>query len=386
MASHQIISRPRLRIMHLIDDDGAGGGPVVVCNLMTYLSNYHDQIAAYGGDGLIAALCKQRGWDGHKLPFRRKSFLFVAFFPFVKLLRAKRPDVLINHGPFAGPMGAIAARCAGIRHVIYIPQFPSFYTDWDLLRIIRNRLVELIACNYSSRVVVNSKGNFYQYLVRRLLDGKKSQIIHNAVGPEKIASADERLALRNKFGWSDDCCHVVSVGRLADQKCLHWLLESWKIVEQSNAAARLWIVGGGDEEAHLKHLSSTLGLKFCSFMGSQKNGHHFIGAADIVAMTSLYEGHANVPLEALVNGRPIVASDVDGICDTIRSGIDGFLVPAGDVRSFANRLIELIQSAEKRSALGAQARIRALDFHPNNIYPSYLALLDDLIEESHKPI
>jgi glycosyltransferase involved in cell wall biosynthesis len=272
-----------------------------------------------------------------------------------------------------------ALRIAGVRRSIYIAGWPAFYTDWDLWRVIRNRLCEAIPCHSCNRVVVLSRGSWYQYSIRRLGDGKL-RLIHNGVDLERVPSPAQTRSLRETNRWDDQFCHVVSVGRLADQKCVDWLLRSWRIVQEKRSDARLWIVGDGQEEAALHRLAKDLEIGgTCAFLGSQPNGFEYVAAADIVAMTTLYEGHALLPLEAMASGRPIVASDVDGVRDSIRDGAEGFLVPPGEIEAFAEKLLLLIEDPALRKRMGDAGRLRAPDFSVAHSTRKYSLLIEEVL-------
>ena len=260
--------------------------------------------------------------------------------------------------------------------MIYITHFPSFYVDFDPYRVLRNHIAERIPCRLAKRVIPLSEGNKYQYLIRRLAPDEKFTVINNSFDSSRIPDAESIQRVRMEHGWLDKECHVVSVGRLADQKRVDWLLKSWKIVVEQHYPARLWIIGDGPEEQDLKRLALDLKLgDSCHFLGP-RNGIDYIAAADVVVMSTLFEGHANVPLEAMACGKPIVANDVDGVRDSFSDGVEGFLVPPADIGTFASRLIELILDPQLRATMGAHGRERVKAFDPT----IKLKQLLDLIE------
>lgn len=364
---------------------------MIVANHLALMANYFDLSAIHGSAGRVAQACEKLGIPHWELPIDRAAALPVSFFTLVTTLRHIAPDVVILHGQWAGPVGALAARLAGIARMIYICHWPSFYSDWDIPRVIRNRICEAIPCRLSARVVTNSRGNWYQYLIRRLAPLEKLRIIHNGISPANLPAPSRRAEIRRQHQWDESLCHVVSVGRLADQKCVDWLLKSWRIVISQNRKAKLWIVGDGPDLQHLKQLASDLQIKdSCFFLGAQPSGIDYIAAADIVAMTTIYEGHANVPLEAMACGKPLVANDVDGVNDSFRDGVEGFLVPPGDVELFAKRLLKLIEDESLRKQMGESGKLRSEEFLLSKIVAQYCALIDEVLAEkvnfSHNPI
>jgi glycosyltransferase involved in cell wall biosynthesis len=353
---------PRPKVCHIIHNDGPGGGPVVIVDQLAATGGDFELSVIHGGRGKVADYCEGAGIPHWQVAIDRKTTVPLGFFQLIAALRRASPDLAILHGQWAGPVSAAALRVAGVRRSIYIAGWPAFYTDWDLWRVIRNRLSEAIPCHWCDRVVVLSQGNWYQYSLRRLGAGKL-RLIHNGVDLSRVPSPHQVRSVRETHGWDDRHCHVVSVGRLADQKCLDWLLRSWRIVQERHPDARLWIVGSGPEEPALHRLAKELDIAgTCAFLGSRPNGFDYVAASDIVAMTSLYEGHALLPLEAMAAARPIVASDVDGVRDSIRDGAEGFLVPPAEIEAFAQKLLSLIGDPVLRKKMGEAGRLRAPEF------------------------
>lgn len=344
----------RPRVAHLVHCDGDGGGPVSISRTLKYFHATQDQFVLAGGRGRIHALAQQLGIPFYQLPLETKGrALTVGFWKLLHRLRVLKPDVLVVHGQWGGPLGALAGRLTGVPRIIYVARWPSFYTSWDLLRVIRNHLAERIPCRLSDWTVTLSESNRYQYFLRRhVKDDERLLMIPNAISVEDRPTPDQVAHFRQQQGWSDDCCHVVSVGRLTDQKRVMWLIKSWPEVVNRCPQARLWIIGEGPRRPFLEGLAKTLKITgSCRFLGEQP-GIMSVAAADIVAMTSVYESRGNVAMEAMLCGKPVVASDVDGIRDTIRHDIDGFLVQAGNVSEFSTRLIRLIETPTLRRVVG----------------------------------
>jgi len=318
-----------------------------------------------------------------QLPVESPRKLIAGFPMLVLALRRTRPDVLILHGQWGGPIGALAARLAGVKKIVYVARWPSFYTDWDLFRLIRNFIAERIPCKLADRVVVLCTSSFYQYFQRHLAGEEKLRIIPNPIDIDQLPTAAAAAKVREKHGWSNDHVNVVSVGRISTQKRIDWLLKSWRIVQRERPDARLWIVGDGELMDQCTGLAASLGIdSTCRFLGAQANGWDYIAAADIVAMTSMYEGRANTILEAMAAGRPIVASEVDGVRDSVSHGVEALLVRPGDIEKFAESLIALIDHPNLRSQLGRRGAHRVRDFNLRTIMRQYDEMIEELLAET----
>jgi glycosyltransferase involved in cell wall biosynthesis len=88
--------------------------------------------------------------------------------------------------------------------------------------------------------------------------------------------------------------------------------------------------------------------------------------------------------EAMASGKPVVASDVDGIRDALRDGEEGFLVPPGDIEGFADRLLTLIRDPALRDAMGRKGRVAARRYAAEAVMPQYERLLLELTAEPRR--
>jgi len=382
---HSLIRSPsskRLfkRIVHLLYEDGPGGGPATVERHIKYYYKYFDIVLLHGGRGKTVEYCQQEGVRTVQLPIDRIWKLCFGWIPLFYQLWKLKPDLLIVHGQWAGPLGALVGKLAGVKRMIYIAHWPAFYTDWDLYRVIRNHIVEAIPVTLCNKVICISPGNMYQYQIRFPKQLDKLIHISNPFDLTDEPTMEDAAQLRTQFGWREDHINVVAVGRIATQKHFEWLLESWVIVQREVPEARLWIVGGGEEEKLMHALAKELAItSTCTFLGSQKNGLRFINASDIVAMTTLYEGHANIPMEAHFCGKPIVANAVDGVRESINDGKDGFLVDAGDTGTFSERLITLCRSKELREKMGAAGRKNVERFSMDKVMVRYSGIIQEIL-------
>jgi glycosyltransferase involved in cell wall biosynthesis len=81
-----------------------------------------------------------------------------------------------------------------------------------------------------------------------------------------------------------------------------------------------------------------------------------LSAFDLSVFPSLWEGTPLTAFESLASGRPIVATDADGLLDVLTDGVDARIVPKRDARALADAIVSLIDHPEERARLAAGAR------------------------------
>lgn len=166
---------------------------------------------------------------------------------------------------------------------------------------------------------------------------KKFHRIYNPVDALRIST----LAMDGKDLFEGRGPHLVSVARLHRQKGFDILLNSLSRVRKSYPDISLTILGDGELRADLESMAKKLELDGCvRFLGFINNPYPYIKVADIFVLSSRYEGFANVLLESLALGTPVIATDCPGgNRELIIDGINGWLAPNDDQAGLAETIL-----------------------------------------------
>lgn len=203
---------------------------------------------------------------------------------------------------------------------------------------------------------------------------ERTRVVYNGVAPESFPAADWDAKQQPTVSW---------VGRIDPIKDLETLVRSFTTVTAAAPEARLKLFGPvpkGNEEyaAKVRRLVDELNLGgSVSFEGPIKPAHRAYHAADVVALSSISEGFPYVAIEAMMCGRPVVATQVGGVGEAV--GDYGRMVDPRAPQAFGSALTELLTDAPLRRRLGAGARERALDlFTLSRMYDGYRGLYSEL--------
>lgn len=158
---------------------------------------------------------------------------------------------------------------------------------------------------------------------------------------------------------------LITVARLLERKGIHTILEA--LAKPSRLPVQLQIIGTGPYEARLRELVNELHLadrvSFLGFVPNEKLPAYY-RSADIFVLPSATESFGLVFAEAMACGLPIIASNVGGIPETVRDGIDGLLCPPDDPMALRGNLVRLMSDFGAREEISQSQRQRILRYYP----------------------
>jgi glycosyltransferase involved in cell wall biosynthesis len=192
------------------------------------------------------------------------------------------------------------------------------------------------------------------------LPASKVEVVYNPMVEDDLA---ERAAEAVDHPWfaSGEPPIVLACARLVEQKDYPALLEAFAIVREKTPA-RLFVLGDGPMRKELDDHVKRAGLTdHVCFFGFDKNPLKYMARAHLLMHASRAEGLPGSLIQTMACGTPVVSTDCDfGPREVIAEpGVDGFLVPVGDVRALAAGALRLLADPQLRRSVGARARASA---------------------------
>jgi glycosyltransferase involved in cell wall biosynthesis len=211
--------------------------------------------------------------------------------------------------------------------------------------------------------MVPSRIEFEETRHESFLKSALGHVVPNGVD-HSLFRPRNRGRVRSELGLSKGLLFV-SAGRLDREKAMHNAIRALAALGAGGAEARLVIIGSGPEREPLGRLARSLGLDTrVIFVGTQPHevvAKYFAAADMFLFPTERAEAAPLVLPQAMACAAPTVASDIGGIPEVVlRSGVNGLLVPPGDVRALAKAMRTLVGNEELRWQLGEAARHRVL--------------------------
>lgn len=184
----------------------------------------------------------------------------------------------------------------------------------------------------------------------------KSKIIQNPVNVKCLA---DDTNIKKK---------IVAVGRLVPQKNHQLLIKAFSIFQKLHKEYHLYIYGSGDLLDELKKLTIQKDVKnFVHFEGFCQDVHEKIKDAEQFILSSDYEGMPNALMEAMMMGLPCISTNYNGVRDIIFDGINGLLVPLGDVSSLGRAMCRLSDDEKLQKKLRRGARLKSEEWKTERI-------------------
>jgi len=223
-------------------------------------------------------------------------------------------------------------------------------------------------------VVAVSEEIYRDLRASRMPEGRFSQIDNGISVP--LVDAHQKDQIRAEWNLAAGEKLVVQIGRLAKSKRNALLLKAVAGLS-SNIAARVILVGDGEERAGLAEYARSVGIdRRIIFAGYRRDAVAVMAAADVLAITSNKEGLPIVLLEAMALGCPIIATAVGAIPQVLSPGC-AWIVPVDDDAALVRALREALGDSSAAKARAAEAKAVFLERHARDLMGrKYLSLYE----------
>jgi len=347
----------RPRVVQLLATGGTGGAQESVVALLLHMDRSRFE---------VEAVCLADGRTVHRL---RELGIGVTVIPpkddestvreLAAYLRRREIDLLHAHLFRAELLGTRAAQTAGTPVVVATAHSSRVRSPADIaaLAAVTPSIDRLIAPSGAVAAKVRAEGR----------GAAEITVVPNGVDLDRFSphrSSQEMAEVRASLGIPPGAFLIGVVARLEPEKGHRYLLEALPPILDAVPDAWLLLVGEGSQTDALRAQAGSLALparQKVVVAGFQTDVGAVTQALDVAVLPSLREAQGLVLLEAMAAGRPVVASAVGGIPETVRDGVDGVLVPPADPDALAAAIIRLAGDAQLRDRLAAAGRRRVED-------------------------
>jgi len=299
----------------------------------------------------------------------------------LKEIDRQQTDILHLHGYGATTFGRLAAKMRGIPAILHEH---ANLTDTPWFQKVADRLL----APATDLAIAVSKSTADFVIQARQMPPERVKVVYLGVPLEefsRVRSIEEVIEARRELGVEPDDFVVGSVTRLHDSKGNSYLVDAAQQVIRERPQARFFLFGEGPLRPELEAQAAALGLgdRFV-FGGFTRDVARTVSAFDATVFPSLWEGTPLTVFENLAMGKPIVATDADGLLDVLTHERDALIVPKRDAAALARAMVHLIDSPDERARLSVHARIAGAQYDIAAFVRKMERLYDLLHEVSRK--
>jgi len=272
----------------------------------------------------------------------------------LKVIDRQQTDILHLHGYGATTFGRVAGWMRGIPTILH-EHANLTDTPWF------QKIADKALAPATDIAIAVSKSTADFVVGARQMPAERVKVVYLGVPLEEftpIRPAADVAAARSELGIQPQELAIGTVTRLHESKGNAYLIEAAARVVSERPAARFFLVGEGPLLPDLQAQAARLGLgdRFV-FGGFQRDVARTLSAFDLSVFPSLWEGTPITAFEALAMGKPIVATDADGLLDILTDTHDAMIGPRRDAGALAAKIVWAIDHPDHRARLGAAARV-----------------------------
>jgi glycosyltransferase involved in cell wall biosynthesis len=383
------------RILRIINRLNIGGPTYNVAMLTKHLSPQYETLLVAGmkddSEADSAYILQNLGITPHYLPNMYRNIHPIHDIPsyqqICQLIRDFKPDIVHTHAAKAGALGRLAAHRCKVPVILHTFHGHVFHSYFGAAKTQLYIEIERYLAKRSSRIIAISEGQKRELSQEyRICPASHINVVPLGFDLSKFQTdqAQKRSQFRQQYQLHDDEIAIGIVGRLVPIKNHALFIRAFQqVYQQTRRRIRAFIIGDGELRNELQQIAlepiaqparaqsqiQQAPIVFTSWITDIDRAY---AGLDIVALSSLNEGTPVSLIEAQAAGKAIVATDVGGVRDVVKSGHSAFISPSKQIDLFAQHLLQLVENAELRHSLGQNGKQQVQDKY------SYQRLVNDM--------
>src|ERR1700676_1271978 len=334
-----------------------------------------DQIKALEADGHnVTAVCAPGPWvesvrsagvNVETVPMEREIAPFRdmrSITALARLFRRHKFDVVHTHTPKAGLIGPLAARLAGIPHVVHTIHGLLFHDRMPRSRQAIFWVPEKVTATFCDRLLSQSQEDIERAVHSRLCPLKKIAYLGNGIDVTHFSphAINDRTKTLREVGLQASDFVVGCVGRLVKEKGFMELFATAEILNTRAPQIKFVVIGPREADqndaldaGYMDDLQRRGVVRFVNWCDDMRPWY---AAMDIFVLPSYREGIPRACMEAAAMMRPVVASDIRGCREVGLDGDSGLLVPPRSVPRLVEAIDRLHEDRTMAARMGEHAR------------------------------
>ncbi len=263
----------------------------------------------------------------------------------MKVISSERIDVINSHSGRDSFLAGIAGRMSGRKPVIV------------RTRHIALPITSRFTYSLLSHKVVTTSDYVKRYLISAGVGNERIVTIHTGIDLSRFDPDNTPATLRQELGLGPEAPLIGTVAILRNKKGHKILLEAIPRVLEKIPDAVFVFAGDGPQTRNISNAIERAGLSGKVFMlGLRQDIPVIVNSFDIFVLPTLQEAHGGVFVEAMAMRKPVIGTDVGGVGEVIKHGINGYLVDPGNAKALADAMLKMLSDKEGMAAMGREGR------------------------------
>lgn len=357
-----------MRILHVITSLQTGGAEKLMVDLLPRICERGHQVELCVFDGARTPFFDQLEDTGIRIHWFQKGGSIYNPLNIYRLwkLMNKDWDIVHTHNTAPQLFAALGGVLCSVVLVTTEHTTSNRRRDWKWYRPID----EWMYRKYSSVISISLATT--QELQKYVSIKCPIYTIPNGIDVEKYNNAAP--VKRSDIGCNKNSFLLMMVAGFRYQKDQDSIIRSIKSLPDN---IQLCLVGDGERRKVCEELAESLGVSDkVIFTGLRTDVSNVLKTADVVVMSSHYEGFGLAAVEGMAAGKPVIASDVEGLADIVRNF--GLLFPQGDANALASIVAQLYNNKDFYDKVVCDCKKRANDFDISNMVDGYIRVYKSL--------
>ena len=314
----------------------------------------HESIGLKALGQRIVILCQPAGILGEKAEaegievrrcMMRKSYNIFAVKYILDLIKSENIDIINTHSGKDSLLAGIAGRLSGKKPLIV------------RTRHLALPITSKFTYRYITHRIVTVSEYVRQYLISEGLPAKQVLAVPTCVDLAKFDPAKTKESLRRELGLGRETPLIGTISILRRKKGHHILLDAIPLILKKVPDAVFVFAGNGPQKENILNKIKNLGLEDRVLMlGLRNDVAGILKSIDLFVLPTFQEALGTSFLEAMAMGKPVVGTNVGGVGEVIKNGLNGFLVEPGNPPAIAEAVIKLLEDKEEAKKMGIEGR------------------------------
>jgi glycosyltransferase involved in cell wall biosynthesis len=342
--------------------------------LVNKMSNEGFEVHILCSDGPEVKGLRARGYQIKTVDILRSISPLSHFISFIKIVRYMREehfDIVHVHTPIASILGRIAARVARVHLIIYTAHGFYFHDDMPVWKRKIIIIIEKLVGRLCTDLIFTQSHEDMQTAIKEgIIDKKRVYHIGNGVDIEKFklgniaVHADQK---KKEFSITSSDKVIGFIGRIVKEKGIIDLILAFKNIANELPNVKLLLIGDNrakDRDLTAKNEILTLVDKYglqekIIFAGHRTDINELLMIMDVFVLPSYREGMPRSIIEAMVIGKPVVATNIRGCREEVIDGDTGSLVPVRNPARLSEAILNILKNEKIANQMARNGKIRA---------------------------